>query len=239
MMFEMVDADYNSVLQAYQAAPVSSGELQTALKWTERGWPLWEAYFPLFERANDQGMVIRGANIPGELMPFVKIYGSLAFPRRKRNEIGLGAEDPFLGDRAVMETLLQQAHGVEKEAIAPFVISQYAKDAYMADQIIETRSRTVLIAGNYHVQKNIGIPVHLVKRAPNASVLSIGIFELSDEYPTANAFFAKVEPAYRDYDFLWFTDTRCLEISGPNKKMWNEMVASKTAEQDWGTRSRS
>lgn len=209
VLFEMLDPKFNPVLVKYQRDGASSETLQNALQWSARGWPIWPSYFPLFEAAKTHSFDIRGANIPGDLLPYVTLYGGLAFPRRQRNEIGLGEDDPFLGDRDVMNTLIQQSHGVEDEIVPALVIAQYAKDAHMAYELSQSPTRSILIAGNYHVQSNIGVPVHLAKHDPHASVVSVGMIELTYETPEPKVFFESTPKELRDYDFLWFTDTRC------------------------------
>lgn len=209
VFFEMLDPSFNPVLIKYQRDDASSETLQNALQWSARGWPIWPSYFPLFEAAQTHNFDIRGANIPSDLLPYVTLYGGLAFPRRQRNEIGLGKDDPFLGDRDIMNALIQQSHGVEDEIAAALVIAQYAKDAHMAYELSQASTRSILIAGNYHVQNNIGVPVHLAKHDPHAPVVSVGMIELTYETPAPMSFFENTPKELRDYDFLWFTDTRC------------------------------
>lgn len=209
IFFEMLDPNFNPVLMKYQRDGAPSETLQNALQWSVRGWPIWPSYFPLFEAARTHNFDIRGANIPSDLLPYVTLYGGLAFPRRQRNEIGLRKDDPFLGDRDIMSTLIQQSHRVEGEIVPALVIAQYAKDAHMAYELSQSSTRSILIAGNYHVQNNIGVPVHLAKHDPRASVVSVGMIELTHETPEPSAFFESTPKELRDYDFLWFTDTRC------------------------------
>jgi len=209
LLFEMLDPSFNPVLARYQKNEIPSETLQNVLEWDDRGWPIWPSYFPLFEEAKAHSMEIKGANISNDLLPFVTLYGGLAFPRKQRNEMGLGKDDPFLGDQDIMEVLIRKSHSVDETIIPTLVTVQYAKDAHMAHELMKTKSRTILIAGNYHVQRNIGVPLHLAKHDPYASTLSIGMMELTKNVPTPTDFFENTSPDLRDYDFIWFTDTRC------------------------------
>lgn len=217
LFFEMLDPGHNAILAGYREEGATSEALQGALRWSARGWPVWESYFPLLETARAGRMKMRGANIPDDLLPYVTLYGGLAFPRRKRNEIGLGEDDPFLGNRGIMETLIRRFHDVEEAFVPALVVAQYAKDAHMAHEMMGARSSAILVAGNYHVQNNIGVPVHLARHDADASVLTVAMVELTDAAPTPESYFVATPPELRDYDLLWFTDTRC-PPSGPDSR---------------------
>lgn len=209
LLLEMLHPGFEDILDAYRRTGATSGTLRAALQWDARGWPVWDAYYPLFEEARRQGATIHGANIADDLVPYVTSFGGLAFPRRKRAQLGLAPDDPFLADREVLTGLVASVHGIPEDASGPLVVAQYAKDAHMARAMAETRGRSVLIAGNYHVQSNIGVPIHLERINPGARMLSVAMVELSETVPSPSAYFGQIPAPLRDYDFVWFTETRC------------------------------
>ena len=182
LLFEMAHPGFGPVLDQYNRSGATSDELRQALLWDERGWPLWDSYYPLFEEARRQGATVHGANV---------------------------SDDPFLGDRELLTRLVAGVHGVAEADAAPFAVAQYAKDAHMARAMVQTDGRAVLIAGNYHVLSTIGVPVHLERLTSRASSTTVGMIELSDTVPSPRAYFRHTPASLRDYDFVWFTETRC------------------------------
>lgn len=210
LLLEMLDPSHDPILEAYVERGMPSAELEARLRWGERGWPLWDAYFALIEEARRHRVTIRGANIPGDLIPYVTLYGGLAFPRRLRREIGLDADAPFLVDRSALREIVGAAHGSDEAATERLVVAQYAKDAFMAHRLVEAGRGSVLIAGNNHVQDSIGIPAHILRRDPTAEILSIGMVTVNDAALSVASFFETTRPDHRAYDMITFIRRRCV-----------------------------
>ncbi len=130
----------------------SAAQVRQALAWQDAGWP-WKSYGPVVMAAVRAGVPVLGANLP-----------------RARQRAAMA--DATLEQRLPPAALAEQQRrirdghcGLLPEAqIAPMTRVQIARDIAMADTVRKARQpgRTVLlIAGNGHVQRTLGVPVHL------------------------------------------------------------------------------
>lgn len=132
----------------------SSSEEQTrrALKWDDKAWP-WEAYGPAVMTAVRAGVPVLGANLPrAELQGKLndgKLDVQLAGPALKAQQQAI---------RAGHCNLLPESQ------ITPMTRVQIARDITMAatiHQLVLPGKVVVLLAGNGHVDRNLGVPQHL------------------------------------------------------------------------------
>jgi len=126
-------------------------EVQAALDWAQSngGWP-WPVYGPVVMTAVRAGVPVLGGNLP-------------------RSEMGAAMNNAALDQLLEPDALLQQQANIRKghcdmlpEAqIAPMTRIQIARDQAMAQTAVEAlmRARTVLlVAGNEHVRRDLGVP---------------------------------------------------------------------------------
>ncbi len=130
----------------------SAAEAQQALAWHDAGWP-WANYGPVVMAAVRAGVPVLGANLP---------------VTRQREAM----RDTALDARVPPPALKEQQHRIRdghcgllpESQIAPMTRVQIARDIAMADTVSAARQpgRTVLlVAGNGHVQRTLGVPLHL------------------------------------------------------------------------------
>lgn len=204
--FEMLEPSHDEAATAFHKGTASISDLKTALRWSERGWPIWDAYARLFEAAKISGLKIGHAGMDSELVRHVNNFGFLALPRRMREDLGLKKDSQPVIDLTSLKAEVAQAHAADKAASQRLALSQYAKDAYMARQLASERSGALLIAGNGHVRLDIGVPAHLRKYHPAAQIVSIGLLEGSGRQELRQL----VEQNGRKlYDFVWLTSNPC------------------------------
>jgi uncharacterized iron-regulated protein len=67
---------------------------------------------------------------------------------------------------------------------------------------MNTPGKSILIAGNYHVNKLNGVPKHLSELTPERKTLVIQIIEVSDDYETVAMLNSE---KLKQADYLWFT----------------------------------
>lgn len=146
---EMADAGTSTA-----ALKSSSTEAQTrnALKWEEAGWP-WAAYGPAVMAAVRAGIPVLGANLPrsqmrGSMTDF-KLDTQLSGPALK-----------------AQQQLIRSGHCdlLPESQITPMTRIQIAKDMAMAKTIQAAAlpgKVVVLLAGNGHVNRQLGVPQHL------------------------------------------------------------------------------
>lgn len=132
----------------------SSTEAQArrALKWDDKAWP-WTAYGPAVMTAVRAGVPVLGANLPRDQMPASmndnKLDGQLSGPALKAQQQGIR---------------LGHCNLLPESQITPMTRIQIAKDITMADtihQLLLPGKTVVLLTGNGHADRTLGVPQHL------------------------------------------------------------------------------
>ena len=164
--------------------PSSSDEqVRLALKWKDNAWP-WSAYGPAVMTAVRAGVMVLGANLPGHQM---------------RDRMGDSKLDGALPGPALkaQQQLIRTGHYnlLPETQITPMTRIQIAKDISMATALSQAAvpgKVVVLMSGNGHADRFLGVPQHL---APD---LKVKVIRLSAGPDTggdkANA-----------YDMVWLT----------------------------------
>ena len=132
----------------------SAATVRRALAWDSAGWP-WSDYGPVVMAAVRAGVPVWGANLPRA---------------RMRDAMGDATLDPRLPPPAWAEQQRRIREGhcglLPESQIVPMTRIQIARDRAMADTVVHALrpGRTVLlVAGNGHVQRGLGIPEYLPK----------------------------------------------------------------------------
>ena len=130
----------------------SEADVQHALAWRDAGWP-WQTYRLVVMAAVRAGVPVLGANLPAA---------------RQREAMRDAALDARLPPAALAEQQQRVRDGhcglLPESQIGPMTRVQIARDIAMADTVRAARQpgRTVLlVAGNGHVQRGLGVPQHL------------------------------------------------------------------------------
>ena len=130
----------------------SEADVQHALAWRDAGWP-WQTYRLVVMAAVRAGVPVLGANLP---------------TTRQREAMRDAALDARLPPAALAEQQQRMRDGhcglLPESQIGPMTRVQIARDIAMADTVRAARQpgRTVLlVAGNGHVHRALGVPLHL------------------------------------------------------------------------------
>lgn len=132
----------------------SSSEEQTrrALKWDDKGWP-WAAYAPAVMTAVRAGVPVLGANLPREQMA------------ASMEDHTLDARLPGPALKAQQQAIrIGHCNQLPETQITPMTRIQIAKDITMAGAVHQAAlpgKVVVLLAGNGHVDRQLGVPQHL------------------------------------------------------------------------------
>jgi uncharacterized iron-regulated protein len=133
----------------------SEAEVRQALRWSNEangGWP-WAVYGPVVMAAVGAGVPVLGGNLPRANM---------------RTAMG----DNTLDQRLPPDALVQQqsnireghCHLLPERQIAPMTRIQIARDrslAQVAVAALQPGKTVLLVAGNGHVRRDLGVPQHL------------------------------------------------------------------------------
>ena len=130
----------------------SEADVQHALAWRDAGWP-WKTYRLVVMAAVRAGVPVLGANLP---------------TARQRDAMRDATLDARLPPAALQEQQQRMRDGhcglLAESQIGPMTRVQIARDIAMADTVRAARQpgRTVLlVAGNGHVHRALGVPLHL------------------------------------------------------------------------------
>ncbi len=200
VFFEQFDRENDAALRDAQRGGADADALARAGR-MDKSWQ-WPLHRPLVETALAARMPVRAANL------------STADTRRIAKAGALGAEDAPLmevlaraqwseaRDRAMRAAIIDGHCGMLPERAAPgMALAQRARDAAIAQALAASRGATVLIAGNGHVRRDLGVPAYL---PPGSALLSIGFLEVRDDEPEPRTY-ATGETGALAYDYVWFT----------------------------------
>jgi hypothetical protein len=183
---------------------VAAGQLD------QKGWA-WPLHRPLFDAALEGGATVIGGNLSRSEASQVVRGGVTQAPvdlhRFLTDSIDGDTTAPGAWTATQNAELVRQVDeghcgALPPQMIAPMVLAQRARDAALAWAMLQAPSgvRVVLIAGNGHVRRDIGVPHYLaaMDRAPtsDAHVVSIGFLERAADGSTT---------VDGPYDEAWFT----------------------------------
>ena len=149
LAIEMADAGAST---ATLKPTATEQQVQNALKWNNKGWP-WAAYGAAVMTAVRAGVPVLGANLPTAQM---------------RSSMGDAKLDTQLPGPALkaQQQLIRIGHCnlLPESQITPMTRIQIAKDQAMTQTIEDLAlpgKVVVLLAGNGHVNRQLGVPQHL------------------------------------------------------------------------------
>jgi uncharacterized iron-regulated protein len=217
VVFEQFDLDHAEALAAAQRAtrPDARPDVEavaTAGGLDRTGWQ-WPLHKPVLEAAlaaelpihpgnASRADVMRAARAPGDPAPDTQ------WGRRFAITPWTAAQES-----ALRHDIVEGHCGkLPEQAIAAVARAQRIRDATLAQALADAaaahpREGAILIAGNGHVRRDLGVPAYLQSAVPeDATLLSVGLVE-SEMSERQTAGFPR--DALRDqppYDFVWFTD---------------------------------
>lgn len=199
--FEMIDASRAPKLEGIAGREFGADEeLRTWLEWDE-GWE-WEFYSPLLRSSLDAGLPLAAANIDENAV--MDIYQGEGPPL---------PEGIF--DQAAMDKLyadIDESHcGLLPESQFPAMVRvQQTRDIAMANalgSLAGGRGTALLIAGNYHVRQDLGVPNYLLALDAGTSreeILSLAFLEVQPDEVVPVTYLERFG-GIAEHDFLWFT----------------------------------
>ena len=199
--FEMMSSDQQPLLQELSAYRQSSLEqVNEYLQWDNESWD-WDYYGPLLHSAIGAGVLINAANITNEEM--MQVYGA---PTAAEIE-GVLDEQTMVA----LEKDIDDSHcGMLPESQFPAMVRvQQARDFAMADSLDSNTQEQlrVLIAGNYHIRRDLGVPNYLLNRQSSleeSQIVSLAFMEV-DEASNDPVDYLQQFGSVKAYDYIWFT----------------------------------
>ncbi len=181
-------------------------KVKKALSWSER-WD-WKFYGPIVSFAVAEGVPLRSANLDRDTL--MAIY-------RQADVLKL----PDVLDKPALELTRKRivdSHcgNIPDDRIDSMVMIQRARDDEMATSLLRAPTGSLLLAGNWHVRNDLGVPRYLAKAEPDKKVIALSFVEQDEEVESVDSLLS-TEP----YNVLWITPgvDRDIDLCGkPSEK---------------------
>ena len=205
--FEMLATDDAPAIARYLARSKDAGGLGDAVNWSRSGWPEWRLYQPIAQAALDASVPIVATNLSKAATDAVRRNGLAGLGPALTTQLRLA--EPTPETRLAMTRELRESHcgQVPDAAIDRMVDIQWARDARIAASLARAGQRdgAVLIAGAGHVRRDRGVPVHLARQAPEASIASLAFVEVDPAAAKPGDYATRFGSESLPFDYVWFT----------------------------------
>ncbi len=221
VVFEMIPQGFADILARFETGKDKDlTTLAERLEWSQRGWPDFSLYRPIFESAVANDLPIRAGNLDRETVRAIAKDGVTALSDADVRRWGLDDPMPEAQSAELAETIREAHCGLMPDAaIAPMTLVQRARDGALAEAMIGAVGETgsaVLIAGSGHVRNDWAVPAILAEREPQARAVSVQMVEVAEgEGRPGDYGLTPATPA--PFDFTIFTPRqnvgdRCAEL---------------------------
>lgn len=223
--FEMLDQSQQAALDTVSVADHGTDEaLRAHLQWDDTGWD-WSFYGPMLRDMLRSRVLLRAGNVSREQM--LTVYGGGPLPAV---DGVLDADQLAQLTREIDESHCGMLPSSQFESM---VRVQQARDASMARSLLvenaagavpANASQRVLITGNYHARRDLGVPNYLLGQG---DVLSLGILEVDPESVDPLGY-VQAFSATLPYDYVWFTpavaaEDYCAALRGGREQTANAL----------------
>jgi uncharacterized iron-regulated protein len=203
---EQFDREHQAEIDRARAErPLDAAYVAEAARFDAKGWE-WRHYEPIVALALRHELPLVAANLSRR--------DAFAIVERGFEALGsdaakLGLAEPLDAARvAAIEAAIRDGHcGKLPERIVPrMAAAQIARDAVMAEALLaRSGAGAVLVAGNGHVRRDLGVPVHLERLAPRRAALAIGMLEVESGACEPAAYVAPAAGDAPQFDFAALT----------------------------------
>lgn len=201
LAFEMMGPDSQKLLDDIQSESLESlGAIKEYLDWDTEGWE-WSYYGPLIRSAYKAAVPMVGANISSSTM--MELYELTSLPP----EIDI-LEQPT---KQQLNSDIDESHcGLLPESQFPAMVRvQQGRDHSMSQSLgsIDSEATKVLIAGNYHARRDLGVPNYLLESNFGLAledIISLSLMEV-DPSETEPENYLQQYSETAAYDYIWFT----------------------------------
>ncbi|MEX6503973.1 ChaN family lipoprotein [Pseudomonas zhanjiangensis] len=189
LLLEMLNPDQQARVEAARRG-IASGQtiadLPAALAW-QKGWD-WALYGPIVRHALDRPYPLLAANL--DRPQLLQVY------RQPPALSGLRSTAPAV--RAALQEQIRESHcGKLPDSQLPAMLAvQQQRDRRMAEALLAAPAPSLLLAGAYHVRRDLGVPLHLQDLGEPTGGLVLILAELGQTVTAAEA------------DLVWYTPRR-------------------------------
>lgn len=187
LLLEMLNPDQQQKVARVQS-DIRQGQrptdLPAALDW-QPGWD-WALYASLVEHGLAQPYPLLSANLDRD--EILRIY------RQVPSLDGAPAE-PAVQEALLEQIRLSHCQMLPETQLPAMLAVQQQRDRRMAQQLAAAPKPAMLLAGAFHVRRDLGVPLHMAQ-AGGAEALVLMLADVGDEVSARQA------------DFVWFTPSQ-------------------------------
>jgi uncharacterized iron-regulated protein len=226
LVWEMLPRPVQSDIDAFLLSGSRNADrFADAVGWAKLGWGEWSLFRPIAAAALAGALPQHAGGLERSSLKAIGREGLTALPKDLAKRMPNG--EILSGDqRMIIEDAVFEGHCgyVPRAHLGPMVSVQIARDLALADAIIgavgpKSKSEgVVVIAGSQHVRRDGGVPVHLARLLPGASILSIRFVEIGTGPAIMDQAGMATLAGSDAHDILWFTEL------GPDKDYCGDLA---------------
>ena len=186
LLLEMLNPEQQGAVDAVRAEAARGrwpADLPQALAW-QKGWD-WALYGPLVRHALPRPEPLLAANLdPAEIGRIYRAVPALS---------GSASVAPSV--RAALQQQIRESHcNLLPDSQLPAMLAvQQQRDRRMAERLLAAPAPAVLLAGGFHVRRDLGVPLHLRDLGAAEGLQVLQLAEAGNPVSAAEA------------DFVWYT----------------------------------
>jgi uncharacterized iron-regulated protein len=189
LLLEMLDSAQQPRVDAVQAGASLPADLPAALVW-QPGWD-WALYGPILRHALAERVPLRAANLSRDEL--------LAIYRQPPTLPAGTASAPPVRERLLAQIREAHCDKLPVSQLPAMLAVQQQRDRRMAEALLAAPQPSLLLAGAYHVRRDLGVPLHL---ADLGATPDTGVLLLAEVG-------SRVEAGQADY--VWYTPAQAQE----------------------------
>ncbi|MES2561958.1 MAG: ChaN family lipoprotein [Pseudomonadota bacterium] len=207
--FEQMDAEHDAaLLQRLAQGKAQAEDVADAVRFDRKGWT-WTYYRPLVEIALRHGLPLRAANLSRKSAGQIAREGLSSITPTRIAELRL--ESAWNPERELaMREIIRDGHcgALPESAVPSMAVAQRVRDATLAESLLtSSKDGAVLIAGNGHVRRDLGVPLYLATSAARTAC-SVGVLEVEANQIDPRSYVVSMTSHAPLYDFVCFTARR-------------------------------
>lgn len=193
VLLEMLNPEQQAKVDAAQAASHARQmpiDLPAALTW-QAGWD-WSLYGPIVRYALLQPAPLLAANLDrDEIMSIYKAQSQLPAGQATQAKV----------QEALLAQIESSHCGLLPAAQLPAMLAvQQQRDRRMAERLLAAPTPALLLAGAFHVRRDLGVPLHLQDLAPQAQSVVLILAEVGQTVSAERADLVWYTPAMPEQD---------------------------------------
>lgn len=204
LVMEQFDFEQQDAIDNAMSAHTSRVDaLQILKQEMAQGWD-WTQYQPLIATAKDYDLPLKAANLSRTRLQQVSRRGFAALGVGEASRLALDVGWSDAQQSRLEQDILDGHCGMLPiKAAAAVADAQRARDAMMADALLNAGGTIAVgILGREHVRRDLAVPLYLAARAPDRSVMAIGMIDSDSSQSSRDEAVVNLK---NRFDYLVFT----------------------------------